>query len=88
MVVPIPKEKWSGKIGDVRLGATVENGGTREKNAIVGGQTGMPFLSYENEYPNRPALAGEVVDSLREYPELAAKEFGDDAKDPIEWAKR
>lgn len=88
MVVPIPKEKWSGKIGEVRLGATAEDGGNREKNAIVGGQTGMPFLSYENEYPNRPVLAGEVVDSLREYPELAAQEFGDAAKDPVKWAKK
>jgi acetyl-CoA decarbonylase/synthase complex subunit delta len=88
MVVPIPKEKWSGKIGEVKLGATAEDRGTREKNVTVGGQTGMPFLSYENEYPNRPVLAGEVVDSLREYPKLAVQEFGDVAKDPVEWTKR
>jgi acetyl-CoA decarbonylase/synthase complex subunit delta len=85
--IPIPKEKWSGKIGEVRLGATPENGGTREKNAIIGGQNGLPFLSYENEYPNRPALAGEVVDSLMDYPELAKEEFGDVVNDPVEWAR-
>lgn len=88
MDVPIPKEKWSGKIGQVRIGATADDRGTREKNVITGGQTGLPFLSYENEYPNRPALAGEVVDTLRDYPDLAKDEFGDAIEDPVEWAKK
>jgi len=85
--IPTPKDKWSGKIGEVRLGATAENGGTRKRNAIIGGQNGMPFLSYENDYPNRPALAGEVMDSLSACPELVRKEFGDAVNDPVEWGR-
>jgi len=85
--IPTAKDKWSGKIGEVRLGATAENGGTRKSNKVIGGQNGLPFLSYENEYPNRPAMAGEVVDSLEGYPELAKEEFGDAVNDPVEWAK-
>lgn len=88
MDVPIPKERWSGKMGEIKLGAKAEEGGSREKNAIAGGQTGLPFLSFENTYPNRPVLAGEVVDSLREYPEIAKEAFGDAVNDPVLWAKK
>ncbi|MFP4169727.1 MAG: acetyl-CoA decarbonylase/synthase complex subunit delta [Methanomassiliicoccales archaeon] len=86
--VPIPKEKWSGKIGEVTLGATEEDGGPLERKVTVGGQTGMPFLSFENEYPNRPTIAGEVMDTLREFPELAKEPFGDALQDPVEWARK
>lgn len=80
--VPIPKEKWSGKIGEVTLGSPPH------KTVTIGGQTGMPFLSFENEMPNRPLMAGEVVDTLRDYPELARKPFGEAVNDPVEWAKK
>ena len=87
MDVPIPKEKWSGKMGEIKLGAETGEGGSRRKNTVAGGQTGLPFLSFENEYPNRPLLAGEVVDSLKEYPEIARDACGDAVNDPVVWAK-
>jgi len=80
--IPIPREKWSGKIGEVTLGSPPH------KTVTIGGQTGMPFLFFENEMPNRPLMAGEVVDTLRDYPELARKPFGDAVNDPVEWARR
>jgi CO dehydrogenase/acetyl-CoA synthase delta subunit len=52
--VPIPKEKWTGKIGTVTLGV-----GAKAK--VCGGEGGMPFLSYEAVQP-RPLIAGEVSD--------------------------
>ncbi|MBM4237011.1 MAG: acetyl-CoA decarbonylase/synthase complex subunit delta [Euryarchaeota archaeon] len=85
--VPIPKEKWTGKIGTMTIGATAEEGGSRGKKVVIGGQSGMPFLSYEGAMPNRPAIAGEVLDTLRDYPELAKVPFGDAANDPVNWAK-
>ena len=80
--VPIPKEKWSGKVGEVRLGS--EPG----RVIITGGQNGMPFLSFENDYPHRPKMAGEVVDTLQNYPEIAKSFFGDAVSDPVEWGKK
>jgi len=85
--VPIPKEKWTGKIGTTIIGATAEDGGTRGKKVVIGGETGMPFLSFEGSIVNRPAIAGEVIDTLRDYPLLARKAFGDAVEDPVQWSK-
>jgi len=85
--VPIPKEKWSGKIGEVTLGATIENGGTRSVALKVGGEIGMPFLSYEGKMPNRPLIAGEVLDSISDLPDPVKSEFGEAINDPVAWAK-
>jgi acetyl-CoA decarbonylase/synthase, CODH/ACS complex subunit delta len=85
--VPVPKERWSGKIGTVVLGATLEDGGTRSRRLALGGETGMPFLSYEGGMPNRPLIAGEVLDCPGELPELVRKEFEGATEDPVTWAK-
>jgi len=85
--VPVPKERWSGKIGTVVLGATPEDGGTRSRSLVLGGETGMPFLSYEGAMPNRPLIAGEVLDCPGELPELVRKEFEGATEDPVAWAK-
>jgi acetyl-CoA decarbonylase/synthase complex subunit delta len=85
--VPIPKEKWTGKIGTTVLGATPQEGGSRGKKILIGGRTGMPFLTYEGSILNRPVIAGEVLDTVKDYPELAKKSFGDAIRDPAEWAR-
>ncbi|HXZ23753.1 MAG TPA: acetyl-CoA decarbonylase/synthase complex subunit delta [Methanomassiliicoccales archaeon] len=86
--VPIPKEKWTGKIGSVTLGATNEKGGTRTKQLLVGGEGGMPFLSYESLMHNRPLIAGEVIDKPTDLQPQVLEELGESAKDPVAWAKR
>ena len=85
--VPIPREKWTGKIGTVELGATSQEGGTRGRRILIGGQTGMPFLSYDGTTPNRPAIAGEILDTIKDYPNLAKKPFGNAVNDVAKWAK-
>jgi len=85
--VPIPKEKWSGKVGVVSLGATAEEGGSRSRKLTLGGETGMPFLSYEGVMPNRPLIAGEVLDCPGDLPEQVRREFGGATEDPVAWAK-
>jgi len=87
-VVEIPKEKWSGSVRTVTLGAT-SDGGTRTSTVTVGGETTLPFLHFEGEIPNRPAIAAEVVDYYPSdwSPELLAA-WGDLAKDPGAWAKK
>lgn len=85
--VPIPREKWSGKIGEVILGATTEKGGTRSVALRAGGESGMPFLSYEGARPNRTLIAGEVLDSLSELPDPVKSELGEEVNDPVTWAQ-
>ncbi len=82
--VPVPKEKWSGKVGTVALGASAESG---RASRSIGGETGMPFLSYEG-LGERQLIAGEVIDDTSELIELAVRPFGDSVNDPAAWARK
>lgn len=73
--IPSVKEKYTGKIEEIVFG-----------NCVAGGADGMPFLSFENTLKRRPMIAGEVVDDLTDYPEIAAEMFDGRQKDPVEWA--
>jgi acetyl-CoA decarbonylase/synthase complex subunit delta len=75
--IPSVSEKYAGSIGEVSLG---------KGDYTAGGAKGMPFLSFENTSKRRPMIAGEIVDDLTDYPELAAKMFDGRQKDPVEWA--
>lgn len=86
-MVEIPKEKWSGKIGKVVIGATKEEGGTRSKKIIIGGTSVLPFLKFEGDTGEKPPLALEVLDVIKEgYPNNVKKLLPENY-DPIEWAK-
>ena len=63
MEVPVPKEKWTGSIGEMELGASREKGGSR-RSMRLGGNKGLPFLSFEDPAKRTVALAGFVADSL------------------------
>ncbi|MEJ2485531.1 MAG: acetyl-CoA decarbonylase/synthase complex subunit delta [Anaerolineales bacterium] len=88
MALELPKDKWSGKVQEVTLGATAENGGTRTKTITVGGETTMPFIHFEAATPNVPVIALEIKDT---YPEdwspLLKETWGDVLNDPGKWAK-
>ena len=45
------KEKWPNQIRTVTIGATAEEGGTRGSTVTVGGETTLPFLTFEGEIP-------------------------------------
>lgn len=59
MPVEILKEKYTGKVQEVVLGATKEMGGTRAYTVKLGGSSTLPFLQFEGEIPNRPVIALE-----------------------------
>lgn len=83
------KEKWTNKINTVTIGATAEQGGTRRSTVTVGGETTLPFLTFEGEIPNRPAIAGIVVDIVPEgWPEVLKKAIGNEINSPAAWAKK
>jgi acetyl-CoA decarbonylase/synthase complex subunit delta len=89
VTVEIPKEKWTGSVREVTLGATADQGGTRAKTVTVGGATTLPFLHFEGEMPNLPVIAIEIQDH---YPEdwsaLLKEAWGDVLNDPATWAKK
>jgi acetyl-CoA decarbonylase/synthase complex subunit delta len=83
--VPVPKEKWTGSIGELELGNPNEEGGSR-RSVRVGGNRGMPFLSFEDGERRRIAMAGLVADSMEDVPQPLREAFGEDSKDPVRWA--
>ena len=81
--VEIPIEKWTGKVKEVKLG-----GGGR-KEVVVGGETTLPFLTFEGSIPNPPKIAIEVRDSEPSgWPSPLLSAWGDAVKDPGAWAKK
>ncbi len=89
MAVDILKEKHKSKIGEVVLGATKEEGGTRGHTITVGGESTLPFLHFEGEVPNRPVVALEVWDMApQDWNPNLDEYFGDVYNDPGAWAKK
>jgi acetyl-CoA decarbonylase/synthase complex subunit delta len=89
MAVPDVKQKWSGRIGTVTLGATPAEGGTRGRTVTIGGQSGIPFLSFDGETPHPPAIALDVLDKQpADWPKPLAEVYGDVWSDPAAWACR
>ena len=85
----IPAEKNPGKIAEVTIGATPEQGGTRSNTVTIGGSTALPFLFFEGEHPHRPALAMEVFDKVPgKYPGPLLDCYADVINDPGEMARK
>jgi acetyl-CoA decarbonylase/synthase complex subunit delta len=88
MPVEVPKEKWSGRVREVTIGATAEQGGTRSHTVTVGGETTLPFLGFEGEIPHRPLVAIEIADyQPDDWSSLLPKVWGSAMEDAGEWAK-
>jgi acetyl-CoA decarbonylase/synthase complex subunit delta len=88
MTVEIPKEKWSGQVREVTIGATAEDGGTRTQTLTIGGETTLPFLHFEGSIPHRPALAIEIRDRKPDdWSPLLLETWGDAMESPTAWAK-
>jgi len=86
--VEILKEQWAGKVRSVTLGATAAEGGSRSHTVTVGGQSAMPFLQFEGEFPNDPVIAIEIQDRRPDdWSPLLAEAWGDAMDSPAEWAK-
>jgi acetyl-CoA decarbonylase/synthase complex subunit delta len=88
MPVEIYKDKFTGKVQEVVLGATKEEGGTRAYTVKVGGSSTLPYMYYEGEIPNRPAIAIEVWDITPDWSPIQEAALGDVWDDPVKWAKK
>jgi len=87
--VPDVKESFPQAIYTVTIGATPEQGGTRTKVVTVGGETTLPFHTFEGEIPHPPAVAMEVWDIPGEdWPEVVKEPFADVMESPGKWARK
>jgi acetyl-CoA decarbonylase/synthase complex subunit delta len=89
MPVEILKEKWTGKINELKIGATKEEGGTRISVVKIGGESTLPFLHFEGEMPNKPVVAMEIFDCApADWPAFLSKFYDGVMNDPAKWAKK
>ncbi|MDD5772239.1 MAG: acetyl-CoA decarbonylase/synthase complex subunit delta [bacterium] len=77
MPFTLPKETYSGKINEVKIGSI-----------DIGGENTLPFLSFEGTVAKKPIVALEVQDVVpQDWPEALTKIYGKVMKDPVVWAK-
>jgi len=87
MPIEIPKDKWPGSVRQVVIGATHEEGGTRKKKAVVGGETTMPFMHFEGSIPNHPLVAIEIrAKRPEDWSPLLFDTWGEVVDSPAKWA--
>lgn len=88
MPAEILKEKFTGRVQEVVLGATKDEGGTRAYTVKLGGSSTLPFLQFEGDIPNRPVIAFEIWDIKPDWHECFAEYYSDVWEDPVAWAKK
>jgi len=89
MTFEIPIENNPGKIVEVTIGATADQGGTRSRVVTVGGNTALPFHFFEGRHPHRPVVAMEVFDKTpAKYPDSLREYYQDVLDKPGEMARR
>ncbi|AGA69366.1 CO dehydrogenase/acetyl-CoA synthase delta subunit (corrinoid Fe-S protein) [Desulfitobacterium dichloroeliminans LMG P-21439] len=88
MAVALIKERYQNKVGEVIIGATAAEGGTRTSVIKVGGDAALPFLHFEGKIENRTVIAMEVTDIPPAWNDIIKSQFGDVLNDPAAWAKR
>ena len=89
MLQELAKEKWSGKINTIEVGALSQDGGSRSCVVRVGGQTTLPFVFDEGGIPHRPVIAAEITDCPpADWPDELNKSLQDVYADPFAWAKK
>ena len=81
MAYIVPKESFNGKVAAVNFGKD-------DKALTIGGESSLPFLSFEGEQPNRPVIAYEIQDCPPDdWPDTVKDVYKDVSGDPVTWAK-
>ena len=83
------KEKWTGTINEVTIGATPAEGGTRTSVITVGGASALPFMNFEGATPHPPVIAMEIWDrEPDDWAQPLLDAFGPVLKSPADWARK
>ncbi|RJP82242.1 MAG: acetyl-CoA decarbonylase/synthase complex subunit delta [Candidatus Zixiibacteriota bacterium] len=86
--MPLPTKTWPGKIREVALGRTAEQGGTRAFSLTIGGRQALPFHHFEGAVPHRPVIAYEIPDlDPVHWPATVREPYREVLNDPVAWAK-
>ncbi len=89
MAIELLKEKWQGKICEVTIGATSNEGGSRSHSIKLGAGAALPNLYAEGALPNKPQVALEIWDiEPSDWPEELLKNYKDVFSDPLSWAEK
>lgn len=77
----VPKESFNGKVLALDFGSG-------DKVLALGGESSLPFLSFEGQIPNRPVIAYEIQDCPPDdWPETVRNVYKEVSGDPVGWAK-
>ncbi len=88
VTVEIPKDKYAGKVREIVLGATKEQGGTRSKTVTIGGESTLPYLHFEGTVPHPAAIAVEIQDRRPgDWSPVLLEAWKDVVDDPARWAQ-
>ncbi len=88
MPIEIPKDKWTGSVKTITLGAPSGDGGTRASVVTVGGEKALPFMHFEAEMAHQPVVAIEIKDRKPDdWSPLLLEVWGGALNDPAAWAK-
>jgi acetyl-CoA decarbonylase/synthase complex subunit delta len=82
-----PVETYSGKVVEVKLGATKAEGGTRGKSLIIGGETTPAFYTFERRVTHSPVVTLDVFDMEVPLAKAVKMHVKDVLGDPAAWAK-
>jgi acetyl-CoA decarbonylase/synthase complex subunit delta len=85
-MIPDPNFGWTSSVGEVILGATRAEGGTRSRTYRIGGGTTLPFME-KGTPPPSPLIAFEICDDPRYWSTIVNEFCGDLVHDPGAWAK-
>ena len=85
-MIPDPNFGWTGTVGEVVLGATRAEGGSRSRSYRLGGGTTLPFME-KNATARPPLIAFEICDDPRYWSPIVNEFCGDLVHDPPAWAK-
>ena len=77
---------WTGQIGELVIGATGSEGGTRSRVIRVGGERDLPCIGSPPS-GHTPVVAYEIADDSSLWPAVAAKAAGEVTGDPAAWAR-
>lgn len=86
--IELPKEKYAGKVREIVLGATKDQGGTRAKTVTIGGESALPFMYFEGAIPHKPALAIEIQDRKpSDWSPILVDAWKAVIDSPVQWAQ-
>jgi acetyl-CoA decarbonylase/synthase complex subunit delta len=89
MAFEIPKETNPGRVAEVTLGATSQQGGTRSHTLTIGGSNALPLHFFEGKHPHPPVVAMEVFDKVPpKYPEPLLEYYREVIESPGDMAKK